>query len=203
MNRHKQFKQQLALLNNRIADWQHQLGRDDALWILAAMGLASGVLTGLIVVAFRHLFETPLEYFMPLGASESFEGLPKWMHFALPASGGILLGIGLSLCSKANTFTGVAHVVHGANNLHGRLPWRNVVVQFFAGAVALGSGQALGREGPSVHLGAGISSIAGQRLGLPNNSLRVLIGCGTAAGIAASFNTPHCRYYLCHGSSVI
>jgi CIC family chloride channel protein len=190
MIRHKQFKQQLALLINRIADWQQQLGRDDALWILAMMGLASGVLTGLIVVAFRHLFETPLDYLMPLGAGESFEDLPKWMHFALPASGGILLGIGLSLCNKANTFTGVAHVVHGANNLHGRLPWKNVVVQFFAGAVALGSGQALGREGPSVHLGAGISSIVGQRLGLPNNSLRVLIGCGTAAGIAASFNTP-------------
>ncbi|MFT4997556.1 MAG: CIC family chloride channel protein [Flavobacteriales bacterium] len=190
MNRHKQIKQQLALLNNRIADWQQQLGRDDALWILAMMGLVSGVLTGLIVVAFRHLFETPLDYLMPFGTGESFEDLPKWMHFALPASGGILLGIGLSLCNKANTFTGVAQVVHGANNLHGRLPWKNVVVQFFAGAVALGSGQALGREGPSVHLGAGISSIAGQRLGLPNNSLRVLIGCGTAAGIAASFNTP-------------
>jgi CIC family chloride channel protein len=190
MNKHKQFKQQLALLNSRIAHWQHQLGRDDALWILAIMGLASGVLTGLIVVAFRHLFETPLEYFMPMGPANSFEDLPKWMHFALPAGGGLLVGIGLSLCSKANTFTGVAQVVHGANNLHGRLPWKNVVVQFFAGAIALGSGQSLGREGPSVHLGAGISSIVGQKLGLPNNSLRVLIGCGTAAGIAASFNTP-------------
>jgi CIC family chloride channel protein len=190
MNNRNQLRQLLSLFNNRIAHWQQQLGRDDTLWILAAMGLAAGVLTGFIVVAFRHLFETPLEHFMPLGTAESFEDLPKWMHFALPAGGGLLLGIGLSCCNKANTFTGVAHVVHGANNLHGRLPWRNVVVQFFAGAVALGSGQSLGREGPSVHLGAGISSIVGQRLGLPNNSLRVLIGCGTAAGIAASFNTP-------------
>jgi CIC family chloride channel protein len=190
MNKRKQLRQQLSLLNNRIAHWQQLPGRDDALWILAAMGLVAGVLTGFIVVAFRHLFETPLDYFIPLGTAESFEDLPKWMHFALPAGGGLLLGIGLSLCNKANTFTGVAHVVHGANNLHGRLPWQNVVVQFFAGAIALGSGQSLGREGPSVHLGAGISSIVGQRLGLPNNSLRVLIGCGTAAGIAASFNTP-------------
>lgn len=190
MNKNKQFTRQLSFFNNYIAHWQQLLGRDDTLWILAAMGLASGVLTGLVVVAFRHFFETPLEYLSPLSTPDSFEDLPKWMHFALPAGGGLLLGVSLSLCSKANTFTGVAHVVHGANNLHGRLPWRNVVVQFFAGAIALGSGQSMGREGPSVHLGAGISSIVGQRLGLPNNSLRVLIGCGTAAGIAASFNTP-------------
>jgi hypothetical protein len=88
MNKRNQLRQLLSLFNNRIAHWQQQLGRDDTLWILAAMGLAAGVLTGFIVVAFRHLFETPLEYFMPLGSAESFEDFPIWMHFALPAGGG-------------------------------------------------------------------------------------------------------------------
>ena len=58
------------------------------------------------------------------------------------------------------------------------------------GAFALATGQSGGREGPGVHLGGAANSLMGQQLGLPNNSLRVLIACGTAGGIAAAFNTP-------------
>jgi H+/Cl- antiporter ClcA len=73
---------------------------------------------------------------------------------------------------------------------YGVLPLRNALVQFIGGAFALASGQSGGREGPGVHLGGAVNSLIGQRLGLPNNSLRVLIACGTAGGIAAAFNTP-------------
>jgi len=58
------------------------------------------------------------------------------------------------------------------------------------GAWCILTGQSSGREGPAVHMGAGISSYIGQFWKLPNNSIRVLTGCGTAAAIAASFNTP-------------
>ncbi|MEE9255031.1 MAG: chloride channel protein, partial [Pseudomonadales bacterium] len=72
----------------------------------------------------------------------------------------------------------------------GHLPARNALVQFFGGALALISGHSSGREGPAIHLGAASSSLLGQALELPNNSIRTLVGCGTAAAIAASFNAP-------------
>ena len=64
------------------------------------------------------------------------------------------------------------------------------LLQFVGGAFALATGQSGGREGPGVHLGGAVNSLLGQWLGLPNNSLRILIACGTAGGIAAAFQTP-------------
>ena len=72
----------------------------------------------------------------------------------------------------------------------GYLPLRNAVIQFFGGAIALISGQSGGREGPAIHLGATAASLLGQKFQLPNNSIRTMIACGTAAAIASSFNTP-------------
>ncbi len=82
------------------------------------------------------------------------------------------------------------HVISRLHSSYGMLPWRNAVVQFFGAAVALATGQSGGREGPGVHLGGAVNSVVGQALALPNNSLRVLIACGSAGGIAAAFNTP-------------
>jgi len=72
----------------------------------------------------------------------------------------------------------------------GHLPIRNAIVQFFGGILALISGQSGGREDPAIHLGAASSSLLGQAFSLPNNSIRTLVACGTAAAIAGSFNTP-------------
>jgi H+/Cl- antiporter ClcA len=70
------------------------------------------------------------------------------------------------------------------------LPFVNAAVQWAGGALCIVAGHSVGREGPAIHLGAACGSLLGQRFALPEASLRVLVACGVAAAIAASFNTP-------------
>jgi len=156
---------------------------------MVVLGVLSGLAAALLIVAFRLLIDTPLA--MAFGANEDdFESLSPVFRFLVPFTGAVLLGIVLSVIRKEHHSVSVSHVLERLHNYQGKMPAANIATQFFGGIVALLSGQSVGREGPSIHLGAGIASQLGQRLKLPNNALRTLVACGAAAGIAASFNTP-------------
>jgi H+/Cl- antiporter ClcA len=154
------------------------------------IGLVAGLLAGGVMVAFRWSIESAQGTFIPFGDIEKFEALAAPVRFGLPVIGALIIGITLQCLHRGTRRVGVIHVMERLQYHEGHLPWRNVVVQFFGGALALITGQSVGREGPSIHLGAGIASLSGQWLRLPNNSIRTLVACGTAAAIAASFNTP-------------
>ena len=156
----------------------------------SVLGVVGGVASGLIVLAFEMAIAELARLWGVGGGGEDFESLARWQLFALPALGGLTLGLGFWLLRPENRETGIVHVLGRMHSDYGVLPLRNALVQFIGGAFALATGQSGGREGPGVHLGGAINSLLGQRLGLPNNSLRVLIACGTAGGIAAAFNTP-------------
>jgi len=170
--------------------FRHRLAHVDALPQLALLGLASGIVTGLIAVAFRLAIEWPLELFLPSHQSEGFESLPMEVRLILPLLGTLLIVLIMRRRSKAERQCGVGHVIERYQQHQAHLPAKNAIVQFVAGSLAALSGHSVGREGPAVHLGATCSSLLGQKLGLPNNSLRIMVGCGVAAAIAASFNTP-------------
>jgi CIC family chloride channel protein len=72
----------------------------------------------------------------------------------------------------------------------GFVSWRTVWVKFVAGALSLGGGNSLGREGPSVHIGGGIGSNFAGLFGEPKQNRRRAAAAGAAAGLAAAFNTP-------------
>jgi H+/Cl- antiporter ClcA len=155
----------------------------------AALGVVGGIASGLVVLAFE-LSIRELGRLWRVGDDRGFEALPPEWAFGLPVVGALLLGLCFQLLKPEDREVGIVHVLSRMHSHYGVLPLRNAAVQFLGGAFALASGQAGGREGPGVHLGAAINSLLGQRLGLPHNSLRVLIACGTAGGIAAAFNTP-------------
>lgn len=172
-----------------VEQWRTRLADINALPLLTLLGLLSGILAGLVIVAFRLLVELPLAWFLP-EHGENFEGLSPSLRFLLPLTGALVVGFSLQWLPRRHQSTGVAHVLDRIQNHQSHLPAGNLFTQFLGGALTLLSGHSAGREGPAVHLGAGSASLFGQWLKLPNNSLRPLAACGVAAAIAASFNTP-------------
>lgn len=156
---------------------------------LTLLGLVIGIVTGLIIVAFRSAVATPLAYVLPTHA-DNFEALSSPHRTILIMSGSLVLGLTLQWLGKYRSQLSVTHVLDRLHNHQGKLPKTNIIAQFFLAIVCLITGQSAGREGPAVHLGAGVASQLGQWLRLPNNSMQTLIGCGVAAAISASFDTP-------------
>jgi CIC family chloride channel protein len=155
---------------------------------LTLIGFLIGLSTGLFLLMFKLAVDYPLEW--AIGGNENFESLAPLSRFLLPLGGSIILAVIWAGIPNSLRAVGVPHVLEKMQHSGGRLPGHNLITQFVGGSIALLSGQSVGREGPAVHLGAGLASVIGQRLNLPNSSIQTLVGCGVAGAIAAFFNTP-------------
>ena len=175
---------------NLIPMFRRRLSGVDALPQLALLGLLSGLITGSVIILFRRAIELPLEHFLPGNDSEAFEHLDIVTRGLLPLAGAVVLGLFLHRLSAQDRKVGVVHVMERLNYHQGYITLRSAVIQFVCGLGTVITGQSAGREGPAVHLGAAFSSLMGQWMRLPNNSIRTLVACGCAAAISASFNTP-------------
>lgn len=142
------------------------------------------------MIAFRAVVEAVQRAFLPGGDAENYEALPALAHFLLPAAGGLVVGLLFQALPQRMRQVGPAHVIERLSAAGGRLPLANAVSQFVGAALSIAAGHSVGREGPAIHVGAASASLIGQRLQLPEESLRVLVACGVAAAIAGSFNTP-------------
>ena len=170
--------------------FRRQLAGVNALPQLSFLALLVGLMTGLVILLFNAAVDVVLARWVLGTHSEDFESLSLFLRMLLPCAGGLAIGTALMRMRRRDTRVGVVHVMERLSRHQGQLPLRNAAIQFFGGIVALISGQAGGREGPAIHLGAAASSLIGQAFELPNNSVRTLVACGTAAAIAGSFNTP-------------
>lgn len=170
--------------------FRQRLAGVDALPQLAILGLISGSLTAGVILLFRFVIEQPLAYFFPNGDPENFEGLSAFARVVLPLSGAFIIGVIWYRLKINQRKVGVAYVMERLNYHQGYMDFKSLVTQFVGGVLTILSGQSAGREGPAVHLGAACSSLLGQYMKLPNNSVRTLVSCGVAAAISASFNTP-------------
>lgn len=184
----------LNSINTRWQAWlddtRLRLARPDALIQLAVLGLMTGLLAGGVIVLFRVFVEGTQDWMLPGDGAENFEALPGWARLLLPLGAAILLAVMFRWFAGGIVMLGVARVMERMAYHQGRCTPRAFLLQFFGAAIAIIGGHSVGREGPHIFLGASSGSLLGQAFALPNNVTRTLVACGTAAGIAASFNTP-------------
>ena len=151
--------------------------------IFLILAVVIGALTGLVVVAFIVLTERLGMRLYPVG------GAP-WRRLLFPVVGSLSIGYLLYRYFPNARGSGVPQTKAALFARGGRITLRTVLGKFFCTSATLASGIPLGREGPSVQVGAGIGSVLGRFLGLPTEQVKKLIPVGAAAAIAAAFNTP-------------
>jgi CIC family chloride channel protein len=167
-----------ASLRRRLAELRQREGQ-----IFLVLALVIGALTGLVVVAFILLTERLGMRLYPVG------GAP-WRRLLFPVAGSLGIGYLLYQYFPNARGSGVPQTKAALYALEGRITLRTVLGKFFCTSATLASGIPLGREGPSVQVGAGIGSVLGRVLGLRTEQVKRLIPVGAAAAIAAAFNTP-------------
>jgi CIC family chloride channel protein len=155
--------------------------REDQVFLVLA--LVIGALTGLTVVAFILLTERAGMRLYPVGGV-------KWRRLLFPVGGSLSIGYLLYRYFPDARGSGVPQTKAALYARGGRITMRTVIGKFFCTSATLASGIPLGREGPSVQVGAGIASVIGRRLGLRPEKVKALLPVGAAAAIAAAFNTP-------------
>ena len=155
--------------------------REEQVFLL--LSLLIGALTGLAVVAFILVTERVGIRFYPVGSA-------AWRRVLVPIAGSLTMGILLFRYFPFARGSGVPQTKAALFARDGFISLRTVLGKFFCTATTLASGIPLGREGPSVQVGAGIASVLGRWLGLRPEKVKALIPVGAAAAIAAAFNTP-------------
>jgi CIC family chloride channel protein len=149
--------------------------------ILLLLALVISAVVGLVVVAFVAVTERMGRVLLTTGGVQ---------RFLSPVVGSLVAGWLLFKYFPDARGSGIPQTRVALVLQKGVIRVRTIVGKFICSSISLGSGVALGREGPSVHIGAGIASVAGRRLGLSEKQLQSLIPVGTAAAVAAAFNTP-------------
>ena len=162
----------------RVAELRQREGQ-----VFLILSLVIGALTGLVVVAFIVLTERLGMRLYPVG------GAP-WRRLLFPVVGSLGIGYLLYRYFPNARGSGVPQTKAALFAREGRITLRTVLGKFFCTSATLASGIPLGREGPSVQVGAGIGSVLGRFLGLRSEQVKNLIPVGAAAAIAAAFNTP-------------
>ncbi|MGX6647354.1 chloride channel protein [Maricaulaceae bacterium MS644] len=170
-------------------------GRSPALW-LAALGV--GLVAGYAALALRLAIEA-VQLVAFQDGSERLASVARQLSplhiIAAPIIGGLVVSALLYAGErlgwlKETRALGVSDVMEARAVTGGKMEAAPGLLSAVIAAVSLGSGVSSGREGPAVHLGATLASLMTRPLGLPARGARIMLACGAASAVAASFNAP-------------
>ena len=180
------------------------LARLGAAWLrgsrlgLVVIALVVGAGAGLGAAGFRWLIfaftwlATGHDQFGQQGrvASLHLAWLGPYFVLVVPVIGGLLYGPLLQRFAPEARGHGVPEVMVAVAENGGRIRPPVALVKALASALCIGSGGSVGREGPIVQIGSALASSLGQAVRVSETRLRIIVACGAAGGIAATFNAP-------------
>jgi CIC family chloride channel protein len=169
----------------RALRWREKLVLNEEAFHLVLAGLV-GVIGGLVNLFFFYA----VHLIQPGDPVEVAGRLNDWERVLVPTLGGLAAGLvlhwGLRFVGPQGSTNLLEVVVAG----DGRLPFRTELVKTVSAIISIATGASIGREGGITQLAATLSSKLGQIAKWPPYRLRLLVGCGAAAGIAAAYNAP-------------
>lgn len=159
---------------------------------LSIVAIIIGILGGYGALLFRYAIKSTQYVFYQNKADilTFAHTLPFYLKIALPALGGLVVGPLIYFGAREAKGHGVPVVMEAVALRDGRIRPRVALVTILASGITIGSGGSVGREGPIVQIGSSIGSTLGQLLKAPTLRQRTFVGCGAAAGLAATFNAP-------------
>ncbi|OQX95715.1 hypothetical protein B6I21_04035 [candidate division KSB1 bacterium 4572_119] len=159
---------------------------------LFILGIIVGILGGFVSIGFRWLIIFFQKFTINDSGSilESLTHLPFYYKILIPVIGGAIVGPIIYLFAREAKGHGVPEVMQAIALKNGVIRPRVAAVKSIASAITISTGGSVGQEGPIIQVGSAIGSSIGQWLKVSPERLKILVGCGAAAGIAATFNAP-------------
>jgi len=174
-------------INNLFKKWR--LEEHLTLYLLA---IAVGILGGYGAILFRVLIK--VSQFIFYQNSSDFlsfaQGVPFYLKLSIPALGGLVVGLIVRRGTEKAKGHGVPELIEAVVLRGGRISWRTATARVSAAAITIGAGGSVGREGPIIHIGSFLGSAVAQLSRLGRDRERILMSCGAAAGISATFHAP-------------
>ena len=160
--------------------------------LLVGTGAGAGaVLFRYLILGFTEVFTGHRDYSAaPHTANGLVPSLGMWFVLVVPVVGGLLYGPVVHFFAREARGHGVPEVMYAVADQGGRIRPRVAIVKSLASAICIGAGGSVGREGPIVQIGSALGSTAGQLSRASESRLRILVACGAAGGISATFNAP-------------
>jgi CIC family chloride channel protein len=160
--------------------------------VLILLSVLVGVGGGVGAVIFRWLIGFFHRLFFEYGTLlfSQITSHPKYLIPLIPMAGGLLVAPITYRLAKEARGHGVPEVMLAVALRGGIIRPLVVLAKSIASSICIGSGGSAGREGPIVQIGSALGSTVGQMFKMSGERVKILVGCGAAAGISATFNAP-------------
>jgi CIC family chloride channel protein len=159
-------------------------------WRLAPAIVMTALAAAIFAIVFRGAFAAVVHALGGADVVAMIDAAPWWERLALPAAGGLAAGLVALVAARVRQGAGVGYVMEAIVLGRARIPLTRSVLQALASWLAIIGGNSLGREGPLIQFGAASGEATRRLLRLDDNTARLVLGAGVAAGFASAYNAP-------------